>query len=56
MCKSRRAKEKREMAMIKLAHYQHKLKQGNNKKLKSWPLVLGDLILRKVVENTKNTS
>ena len=56
MCKSGRAKEKREMATIKLAHYQHKSKQGNNKKVKSRPLVLGDLILRKVVENTKNTS
>ena len=50
------AKEKREMATIKLAHYQHKSKQGNNKKVKSRPLMPGDLILKKVVENTKNTS
>ena len=44
------------MATIKLAHYQHKLKQGYNKKVKSRPLVPRDLVLRKVVENTRNPS
>ena len=49
-------KEKKEMAMIKLAHYQHKLRQGYNKKVKSQPLVPGDLVLRKMVGNTRNLS
>ena len=47
------AKEKREMAMIKLAHYQHKLRLGYGKKVKSRPLVPRDLVLRKVVDNTE---
>ena len=51
-----KAEEKREMAAIKLAYYQHKLRQGYNKKVKSQLLVLGDLVLKKVVANTKNPS
>ena len=44
------------MATIKLAHYQHKLKQGYNKKVKPRPLVPGDLVIRKVVCNMKDPS
>ena len=50
------AEEKREMAMIKPTHYQHKLKQGYNKKVKSRPLMPGDLVLRKVVCNMTDLS
>ena len=32
-----------------MAYYQHKLKQGYNANVKLRPLVLGDLILRKVL-------
>ena len=47
-------KERRENAMVQLVYYQHKLKQGYNMSVKLRPLALGDLVLRKVVGNTKN--
>ena len=46
--------EKRESAMVQLAYYQHKLKQGYDAKVKLRPLEPGDLILRKVLSTTKN--
>ena len=46
-------KERRENAMLQLAYYQHKLKQGYDKNVKL-RLAPGDLVLRKVVGNTKN--
>ena len=46
--------KQRENAMVQLAYYQHKLKQGYNMNVKLRPLAPGDLVLRKVVENTKN--
>ena len=46
--------EKRENAMVQLAHYQQKLKQGYDAKVKLRPLTLSDLVLRKVVGATKN--
>ena len=46
--------KQRENAMVQLAYYQHKLKQGYDMNVKLRPLALGDLVLRKVVENTKN--
>ena len=46
--------ERRENAMVQLAYYQHKLKQGYDMNVKLRPLALGDLVLRKVLENTKN--
>ena len=46
--------ERRESAMVQLAYYQHKLKQGYNAKVKPRPLVPGDLILRKVLGTAKN--
>ena len=46
--------ERRENAMIQLAYYQHKLKQGYDANVKLRSLVLGDLVLRKVLGTTKN--
>ena len=46
--------ERRENAMMQLAYYQHKLKQGYDMNVKLRPLAPGDLVLRKVVGNTKN--
>ena len=46
--------KKRENAMVKLAYYQQKLKQGYDANVKLRPLTLGDLVLRKVVGTTKN--
>ena len=46
--------EKRENAMVQLAYYQHKLKQGYDARVKLRPLELGDLVLRKVLGTTKN--
>ena len=46
--------ERRESAMVQLAYYQHKLKQGYDAKLKLRPLELGDLVLRKVFGTAKN--
>ena len=47
-------KEKRESAMVQLAYYQHKLKQGYDVNVKLRPLVPGDLVLRKVLATAKN--
>ena len=47
-------KERRENAMVQLVYYQHKLKQGYNTNVKLRLLALGDLVLRKVLETTKN--
>ena len=46
--------ERRESAMVQLAYYQHKLKQGYDVNVKLRPLVPGDLVLRKVLSTTKN--
>ena len=46
--------EWRENAMVQLAYYQHKLKQGYDMNVKLRPLAPGDLVLRKVLGNTKN--
>ena len=46
--------EQRENAMVQLAHYQHKLKQEYDANVKLRPLVLGDLVLRKVLGTAKN--
>ena len=47
-------REKREVATVKMAYYQQKLKQMYDKGVKSRPLAPGDLVLRKVVETAKN--
>ena len=46
--------EKRENAMVQLAYYQQKLKQGYDANVKLKTLTPGDLVLRKVVGATKN--
>ena len=46
--------EWRENAMVQLTYYQNMLKQGYDMNVKLRPLVLGDLVLRKVLGNTKN--
>ena len=43
-----------ENAMVQLAYYQHKPKQGYDMSVKLRPLAPRDLVLRKVVGNTKN--
>ena len=48
--------ERRESAMVQLAYYQHKLKQGYDAKVKLRPLVPGDLVLRKVLGTAKNSA
>ena len=46
--------ERRENAMIQLAYYQHKLKQGYDANMKLRPLAPGDLVLRKALGTVKN--
>ena len=46
--------ERQENDRVQLAYYQHKLKQGYNMSVKLRPLAPRDLVLRKVVGNTKN--
>ena len=46
--------EKKENAMVQLAYYQHKLKQGYDANVKLRQLVPGDLVLRKVLGIAKN--
>ena len=46
--------ERRENAMVQLAYYQHKLKQGYDINVKLRLLAPGDLVLRKVLGTTKN--
>ena len=46
--------KRRESAMVQLAYYQHKLKQDYDMNVKLRPLAPRDLVLRKVLGNTKN--
>ena len=46
--------ERRENAMVQLAYYQHKLKQGYDANVRLRPLTPGDLVLRKVLGTAKN--
>ena len=46
--------ERRENAMVQLAYYQHKLKQGYDTNIKLRPLAPEDLVLRKILGTTKN--
>ena len=45
--------ERRDSAMVQLAYYQHKLKQGYDAKVKLRPLVHGNLVLMKVLGTAK---
>ena len=46
--------ERKEVAAMKMAHYQQRLKRGYDKGVKLRPVTLGDLVLRKVVGIKKN--
>ena len=46
--------ERKESAMVQLAYYQHKLKQGYDTNVKLRLLAVVDLVLRKVLGTTKN--
>ena len=48
--------ERRKKAVIQLAYYHQKLKQGHDADVKLRPLASGDLVLRKVVGIAKNPS
>ena len=48
--------ERRENAMVQLAYYQHKLKQGHDANVKLTPLAPSDLVLSKVIGTAKNTA
>ena len=41
--------------MVQLAYYQHKLKQGYDANVKLRPLIVGDLVLRKVLGGITRT-
>ena len=42
--------------MVQLTYYQQKLKRGYNAKVKLKPLGPGDLVLRKILGNAKNSA
>ena len=46
--------KRKENAMVQLAYYQHKLKQGYDVNVKLRPLAPRDLVLRKVLGTAKN--
>ena len=46
--------ERRKYALVQLAYYQHKLKQGYNANVKLRPLAPRNLVIRKVLGTTKN--
>ena len=46
--------ERKETAMVQLAYYQQKLKQGYDTSVRLRPLAPKDLVLRKVVSTAKN--
>ena len=46
--------DKRENAMVQLAYYQQKLKQGYDSNVKLRTLTSGDLVLKRVVGTAKN--
>ena len=48
------AEEMREVAIVKIAHYEQRLKHGYDKGVRLRPLASGDLVLRKVVGIAKN--
>lgn len=45
--------ERRDQALLRIQNYQHQIESYYNKKVKSRPLELGNLVLQKVFENTK---
>ena len=45
--------EQRGQALLRIQNYQHQIENHYNKKVRSRPLELGDIVLRKVFENTE---
>ncbi|KAL0715697.1 hypothetical protein Bca4012_065019 [Brassica carinata] len=45
--------EKRDQALLRIQNYQNQIESYYNKKVRARPLELGDLVLRKVFENTE---
>ena len=45
--------ERRDQALLRIQNYQHQIESYYNKKVKSRPLELDDIVRRKVFENTK---
>ena len=45
--------ERRDQALLRIQNYQHQIESYYNKKVRARPLKLGDLVMRKVFENTK---
>ena len=45
--------EKHDQLLLRIQNYQHQIESYYNKKVKSRPLALGNLVLRKAFENTK---
>jgi len=45
--------ERRDQALLRIQNYQHQIESYYNKKVRARPLELGDLVMRKVFENTK---
>ena len=45
--------ERRDQALLRIQNYQHQIESYYNKRVRARPLELGDLVMRKVFENTK---
>ncbi|KAG2256187.1 hypothetical protein Bca52824_075481 [Brassica carinata] len=45
--------ERRDQALLWIQNYQHQIESYYNKRVRARPLELGDLVMRKVFENTK---
>ena len=45
--------ERRDLAMVRLAAYQQRMKKEHNKNVKTRTFKIGDLLLRKVMDNTR---
>ncbi|KAL0742703.1 hypothetical protein Bca4012_084216 [Brassica carinata] len=45
--------ERRDQALLRIQNYQHQIESYYNKRVKARPLELGDQVMRKVFENTK---
>ena len=56
LIEEKRENAMRENAMVQLAYYQQKLKQGYDSNVKLRPLTPGDLVLRRVIGTAKNPS
>ena len=46
--------ERTDIATIRLASYQHQMKRGHDKNIRPRSFQVGDLVLRKLVANTRN--